>query len=139
MQEYNFLQKTISQISFSSNFFGLEQFKSTITVNLTCLLVNVTLFNSVEAKLPTSSYFKLIDSWLLVTMSIPFFEVVLHTIMLYYKQKQDNFALVPKEIIETIEKKQILIQKCTIFVLPICFTLFFLAFTGYGIINSFIT
>ena len=39
-----------SQISFTTNYFGHDEFKAAVGVNLTCLLVNVTLFTSVSAK-----------------------------------------------------------------------------------------
>jgi hypothetical protein len=49
-------------------------------VNLTSLLVLTTLFISVSNSLPKTSYIKLIDIWLIVSLLIPFTEVILHTV-----------------------------------------------------------
>lgn len=37
-------------ISFCSNYFGADEFKSVVAVNLTCLLVNVTLFLGISSR-----------------------------------------------------------------------------------------
>ena len=52
-----------------------------VTVNLTALLVLTTLFISVSATLPTTSYVKMVDIWLIFALLIPFVEVLLHTWM----------------------------------------------------------
>ena len=93
----NFPTLILVLISFTTNYFGHEEFKAAVGVNLTCLLVNVTLFTSVSAKLPESSYFKIIDLWLLFTMAIPFIEVVLHTIQHHYKLEEETYAFATAE------------------------------------------
>ena len=50
-----------------------------VTVNLTSLLVLVTLFISVSDSLPRTSYVKLIDIWLITNLLVPFIDVLLHT------------------------------------------------------------
>ena len=50
-------------------------------MNLTGMLVLTTIFMSVSANLPQTSYVKMIDIWLLFCILIPFFEVLLHTWM----------------------------------------------------------
>lgn len=50
-----------------------------VTVNLTSLLVLVTLFISVSDSLPRTSYVKLIDIWLIFNLLVPFTDVLLHT------------------------------------------------------------
>ena len=50
-------------------------------MNLTSLLVLVTLFISVSNSLPRTSYVKLIDIWLIFNLLVPFIDVLLHTII----------------------------------------------------------
>ena len=52
-----------------------------MTVNLTVMLVLTTMFISVSNNLPTTSYVKMIDIWLLGSLFLPFVEVILHTYM----------------------------------------------------------
>ncbi len=66
-------------VCFTTNFFKPFFFEAAVTVNLTSLLVLTTLFISVYNSLPATSYIKMIDVWLLFTLTIPFSEVVLHT------------------------------------------------------------
>ena len=56
-------------------------FEAIVTVNLTSLLVLVTLFISVSNSLPRTSYVKLIDVWLIFNLLVPFTDVLLHTII----------------------------------------------------------
>ena len=51
------------------------------TVNLTSLLVLVTLFISVSDSLPRTSYVKLIDFWLIFNLLVPFIDILLHTVI----------------------------------------------------------
>ena len=44
-------------------------------MNLTVMLVLVTMFISVSENLPKTSYIKMIDVWLVFVLFIPFFEV----------------------------------------------------------------
>ena len=50
-------------------------FEATVVVNLTVMLVLVTMFISVSEGLPKTSYIKMIDVWLVFVLLIPFFEV----------------------------------------------------------------
>ena len=54
-------------------------FKAVVTVNLTALLVLVTLFISVSQSLPQTAYVKAVDVWLIFSMFVPFVEVLVHT------------------------------------------------------------
>ena len=45
-------------------------------VNLTVMLVLVTMFLSVSESLPKTSYIKMIDIWLVFALLVPFFEVL---------------------------------------------------------------
>ena len=63
-------------ISYFSNFFKPFFFEATVVVNLTVMLVLVTMFISVSEGLPKTSYIKMIDIWLVFVLLIPFFEVL---------------------------------------------------------------
>ena len=88
-------------ISYSTNFYKDEYFESVIAINLTTMLVIVTLFVRVSTfktkypviifnktqnvqvgeNLPATSYIKMIDVWLLFNLIIPFALIILHTYM----------------------------------------------------------
>lgn len=48
---------------------------------LTALLVLATLFTQVSASLPKTSYFKMVDIWLLFCIILIFFIIIFHTII----------------------------------------------------------
>ena len=50
-----------------------------VTVNVTVMLVLVTLFIGVSDSLPKTAYIKMIEVYLMFTMFIPFIEVLLVT------------------------------------------------------------
>ena len=50
-------------------------------MNLTCMLVLTTMFINVSNNLPTTSYMKMIDVWLLFNLILPFIVVLMHTYM----------------------------------------------------------
>ena len=71
-------------------------FEAVVTVNLTAMLVLTTMFISgmfgslhaivinnilVSSNLPTTSYIKMVDIWLIFNLFLPFLEVLLHTYM----------------------------------------------------------
>ena len=62
------------------------------TVNLTSLLVLVTLFISVSDSLPRTSYVKLIDIWLIFNLLVPFIDILLHTIIDALRTKCSEFG-----------------------------------------------
>ena len=68
-------------ITYSTTFYHDFYFEAAVTVNLTTMLVMTTIFISVMAKLPSTSYIKLVDVWLIVGQLIPFVQVVLLTAM----------------------------------------------------------
>merc|ERR1719495_1697946 len=69
----------ILTIVYSTNFFKDFFFEAVVTVNLTALLVLVTLFISVSQSLPQTAYVKMVDIWLIFAQVVPFVEVLLHT------------------------------------------------------------
>ena len=54
-------------------------FMNVMVVNLTVTLVLTTMFVNISGKLPSTSYIKMIDVWLIFNLTIPFTEVLLHT------------------------------------------------------------
>ena len=66
-------------IGHATNYFKDFFFEAVVTINLTCMLVLVTLFISVSDSLPKTSYIKMMDYWLIFTLILPFVEVLLHT------------------------------------------------------------
>ena len=71
----------LSVIVFCTTKFKPFFFEAALTVNLTVMLVTTTLFISVMDKLPSTSYIRMIDIWLIFGQLLPFAEVVLLTFM----------------------------------------------------------
>ena len=61
-----------------------------MTVNVTILLVLTTLFIGISNTLPRTSYIKMIDIWLLISLIIPFLEIILHTMLNKLHNENDN-------------------------------------------------
>ena len=75
-------------MTFSTNLYG-DHFDAIVTVNLTALLVMVTLYLSITENLPATSYLKMMDYWLIFSLFIPFVEVMLHTLLAFMRNKVD--------------------------------------------------
>ena len=71
----------LNVIGHSTNYFKDFFFEAVVSINLTCMLVLVTLFISVSDSLPKTSYIKMMDVWLIFNLILPFVEVLLHTYM----------------------------------------------------------
>ena len=63
-------------ITFATTFFKPFFFEAALSVNLTNMLVMTTIFMSVMERLPTTSYLKMIDLWLIFCQLVPFTEVM---------------------------------------------------------------
>ena len=60
-------------------------------MNVTTLLVLTTLFISISDALPRTSYVKAVDTWLITNLMIPFFEIILQSLMnIWYKDHEDE-------------------------------------------------
>ena len=59
-------------IAYSTHFFKAEYFEASVTVNLTIMLVNTTIFTSKIQELPPTSDTKMIDIWLIFCLLVPF-------------------------------------------------------------------
>ena len=67
----------LMMITFATTFFKPVYFEAALTVNLTNMLVMTTIFISVMERLPTTSYLKMVDFWLIFCQLVPFTEVFL--------------------------------------------------------------
>ena len=111
----------------------------------------------ISQSLPSTAYIKMIDIWMLFTMTIPFLEVVLHTTHEMYKNKRAS-QIVPatrvdvlkvnvvngeEEVADEEEEKTKNIMKLTFskvmgnFMLPICSLVFTVIFWAVGLIKSY--
>ena len=70
-----------------TNYFKPFYFESAIAVNITVMLVLVSMYIAVVESLPVTSYIKMIEIWLLFNLIIPFADVMLCCII-------DNIRLV---------------------------------------------
>ena len=75
------MQLFFSIMGHSSVYFQRFFFEAIITVNLTVMLVLTSMFISVVAGLPVTSYIKMIEMWLLFNLTIPFVDVLLTCII----------------------------------------------------------
>ena len=66
----------LMMITFATTFFKPVYFEAALTVNLTNMLVMTTIFISVMERLPTTSYVKMVDFWLIFCQLVPFSEVI---------------------------------------------------------------
>ena len=67
----------VNIIGHITNYFKPFYFESAIAVNITVMLVLVSMYISVVASVPVTSYIKMIELWLLFNLIIPFLDVVL--------------------------------------------------------------
>ena len=65
-------------VTLSTNYYDKQHFKTIIPVNLISLLSMVTLYVGVSARLPQTSYLKMIDVWLIFSLLVPFINIILH-------------------------------------------------------------
>ena len=71
-----------------SNLFKEDYFEATIALNVTVMLVLTTMFTSVSESLPKTSYIKMIDSWLLVSLIKPFLDMLSQTYIEHYRMDE---------------------------------------------------
>ena len=86
--------------------------------------------------LPKTSYLKMMDIWLIVMLSIPFAEVILHTAMDYLRFKLKNIQAVNDKVLNSMEKRYQrgikLLETFTSIGLPIVFVAFSIFYFIYG-------
>ena len=98
--------------------------------------------------LPVTSYIKMIDIWMLFTMTIPFLEVVLHTTHEMFKNTKSS-QIVPETSVDVLEvnsgeekeeeaKINITMSKMMgNLMLPICSIIFIIIFWVVGLIHAY--
>lgn len=64
-------------VTISSNYYAQQHFRTIIPLNLTSLLLSVMLLVGVSARLPQTSYLKMIDVWMIFALMVPFINVLL--------------------------------------------------------------
>ena len=77
-------------------FIDFGHFEATIMIALTSMLVTYTLYQSISAYLPQTSYMKMIDIWLFGGLIFPFFTIAILVVM---------DSLVIKEMDQVIDMK----------------------------------
>ena len=125
-----------------------------IQVNLTVILVLATLyvfiseissihsfffsFIGISQSLPTTSYVKIIDIWMIATMSFPFIEVFLHTYKEMLRTKMMTNAKVSPMIRKHEKQFEQKMKFCHLFsdwILPMTSLLFLGCFCILGLVN----
>ena len=77
-------------IAYSTHFFKAEYFEASVTVNLTIMLVNTTIFTSKIQELPPTSDTKMIDIWLIFCLLVPFAFTLIQTAIECYREETTN-------------------------------------------------
>ena len=80
----------LTMITFATTFFKPFFFEAALSVNLTTMLVMTTIFISKMEGLPSTSYMKMIDIWLIICQLVPFVEVVLFTAKEYVRSIEED-------------------------------------------------
>ena len=98
-------------------------------------------FLGLSQSVPVTSYIKMVDIWMLFTMTIPFLEVVYHTSNEMYKQS-DVIRVTPQnlsfeEVLLNNNTKAVVWMTIKRLVLPISSLLFTLIFWIVGLIASY--
>ena len=100
--------------------------------------------------LPATSYFKMIDIWMLFTMTVPFLEVVFHTTNEAFRNsrvlpsclnKQVDVVIVKpaedQEVVEEVKTDNKTINSIASLMLPVCTLIFAFVFWIVGLIASY--
>ena len=75
-------------IAYSTHFFKAQYFEASVTVNLTIMLVNTTIFTSKIQELPPTSDTKMIDIWLIFCLLVPFAFALIQTAIECYREDE---------------------------------------------------
>ena len=97
--------------------------------------------------LPVTSYFKMIDIWMLFTMTVPFLEVVLHTTKEVFKKsgatplclnkRVDVINVKPAEEKEEVKTDNYILDLIASLMLPVTSLIFGIVFWTVGLIASY--
>ena len=106
-----YLQTILLNITaFLTLFFDVTNFSDRIMVALTVMLVVATIMSTIQANLPPTAYYKLIDIWLLFTLNIIIILMIGHTILAWRMKKEEeemvlllpNWDPVPNKDLKTV-------------------------------------
>ena len=75
-------------IAYVTHFFKAEYFEASVTVNLTIMLVNTTIFTSKIQELPPTSDTKMIDIWLIFCLLVPFAFALIQTAIESHRENE---------------------------------------------------
>ncbi|XP_042874326.1 glycine receptor subunit alphaZ1-like [Penaeus japonicus] len=89
-------------ISYLTLFFVSDNFEVRVMTSLTTLLVMATLFTQVSSSLPKTSYFKLVDVWLLFCIFSTFLVIVFHVLIDLSLHNEDLTRRTPETKITSI-------------------------------------
>ena len=100
--------------------------------------------------LPVTSYFKMIDIWMLFTMTVPFLEVVLHTTNEVFKKSRVTPVCLNKlvdvvnvnpaedqEVVGEVKYGNKILNLISSLMLPVCSLIFAFIFWTVGLIASY--
>ena len=82
-------------IAYVTHFFKAEYFEASVTVNLTIMLVNTTIFTSKIQELPPTSDTKMIDIWLIFCLLVPFAFALVQTAIESYREEEMEDSTTP--------------------------------------------
>ena len=71
-------------------YFPEDNFQARITVSLSCLLILATLFGITSRSLPETTQITFMEIWMLLAVLMTFLEIVLHTVIRYFKECEKN-------------------------------------------------
>ena len=92
-------------------YFSKEHFKTAIPLATTAMLVMYTLQGSIATKLPTTSYIKFIDIWLLYGLLMPFLILIVIVVNEHLSQKSKVIILFQRYMIrQTFKLCPLLLQ-----------------------------
>ena len=93
-------------IAYSTHFFKAEYFEASVTVNLTIMLVNTTIFTSKIQELPPTSDTKMIDIWLIFCLLVPFAFALVQTAIEFYREDEMADSKRPEAWLEQSKDNQ---------------------------------
>ena len=122
-------------ISYATSFYHRDLFETVIAVNLTCMLVLATMFLSVIDSLPTTSYVKMVEVWLIYTLLIPFKEVL---IISFIHHKTSATVSPTEDKIKTSKPNSLMVALfIRTYFIPLSFAAFTIVYWTIGVFVSY--
>ena len=104
-------------------FIDFSHFEVSIMIALTSMLVTYTLYQSISANLPHTSYMKMIDVWLFGGLIFPFFIIAILVIMDFLIMREKNLVIDFKDEGNGRLKSAVFMKSMQIMLLTVCGTL----------------